>query len=92
MIIRILGDGQYRIPDAAMAQLQGLDERLEQAVNSGDDATFRTALADLLAHVRSAGEHVPDSELDASDAILPGDDAHVDEIKALLLDDGVIPG
>lgn len=92
MIIRILGDGQYRIPDDAVDRLQALDEALEEAVDTDDDDTFRQALTGLLDHVRQAGELLPDEELDASDAILPGDDAHVDEVRALLLDDGVIPG
>ena len=92
MIIRILGEGQFRIPDEQMAGLQQLDEALEHAVNIDDDAAFRAALTTLLARIRQVGEHVPDEELDASDAILPGDDAHVDEVRALLLDDGVIPG
>lgn len=92
MIIRILGEGQYRIPDAEMDGLQELDEQLEKAIDSEDDDAFRAALITLLERVRSVGEHVPDEELDASDAILPGPDAHVDEVRVLLLDDGVIPG
>ncbi|RJK96913.1 PspA-associated protein PspAA [Vallicoccus soli] len=92
MIIRILGDGQYLVPDDAVEQLQALDDALEEAVATDDDDTFRRALTGLLDHVRQAGELLPDEDLDASDAILPGDDAHVDEVRALLLDDGVIPG
>ncbi len=92
MIIRILGEGQYQVGDADLDGLQALDGELEQAVESGDDAVFRQALVALLDRVRSVGSKVPDDELDASDAILPGEDAHVDEVRALLLDDGVIPG
>ena len=92
MIIRILGEGQYRIDEGDLDGLQTLDGELERAVDSGDDGVFRQALVALLDRVRSVGTKVPDEELDASDAILPGDDAHVDEVRALLLDDGVIPG
>jgi hypothetical protein len=92
LLIRILGEGQYQVSADDVDGLQPLDEDLEIAVESGDDAAFRAALKALLARVRQVGVHVPDEELDASDAILPGDEAHVDEVKALLLDDGVIPG
>ena len=92
MIIRILNDGQYSLSDDAMAGLQELDDELEQAVNSDDDGRFRAALRALLERVRTAGTRLPDAELDSSDAILPDEDAHVDEVRALLLEDGVIPG
>lgn len=92
MIIRILGEGQYDVPEAEVAGLQELDEQLEQALGSDDDARFRTALAALLDRVRTAGSPLPDAELDASDAILPDEDAHIEEVRALLLQDGVIPG
>ena len=92
MIIRILSEGQYDVPEQAVESLQELDRALEQAVNSDDESRFRTALAALLSRIRESGSRLPDDELDSSDAILPSEDAHVDEVRALLLDDGVIPG
>lgn len=92
MIIRIMGEGQYRIPEADLDGLQRLDEKLETAVEGDDDSTFRNALVALLDRVREVGEPLPDAELDTSDAILPPEDAHVNEVRALLLDDGIIPG
>jgi hypothetical protein len=92
VIIRIMGEGQYDVADAEMDALQGLDQQLEAAVDGSDEVEFRRALVALLDRVRQVGTKVPDAELDASDAILPGPDAHVDEVRALLLDDGVIPG
>jgi hypothetical protein len=92
MIIRILEEGQYSVPDDEVERLQELDAQLEAAMDSGDDTRFRAALSALLEQVRQTGTRLPDEELDASDAILPPEDAHVDEVRALLLDDGVIPG
>ena len=91
MIIRIMGEGQYDIADTDVPGLQRYDEELEAALDA-DETAFRSALWALLARVREAGTLVPDEELDASDAILPPDDATADEVRALLLDDGVIPG
>ena len=92
MIIRILGEAQFRLADEQVDSLQELDEALEEAVATGDEDTFRRALTALLDRVRTLGEQLPDEDLDASDAILPGEDASVAEVQALLLDDGVIPG
>ncbi len=92
MIIRILGEGQYQIADADLDGLQELDADLERAVEGDDEEQFRSALRGLLERVRTAGQPVPSDALDASDAILPGEDAHVDEVRALILDDGIIPG
>ena len=92
MIIRILGEGQFAVDDAELDGLQELDRQLETAVESGDEQQFRTALATLLDRVRSVGKPVADDELTPSDAILPGAEAHVDEVRAVMLEDGVIPG
>lgn len=92
MIVRILGEGQYDVPDGALDALNGLDEQLEGAVESGDEAMFRTALEGLLAGVRSTGSHHAADTLDESDLILPPPDATLDEVRQMLNGDGLIPG
>ena len=94
MIVRILGEGQRRVDDAHAELLNGLDSGLERAVESGDEAAFRSALADLLAQVRTLGEPLPDDELVESDALLPAEDATLDEVREMLSDtaEGLIPG
>jgi hypothetical protein len=92
MIIRILGEGQYDVPDDAMAGLNELDSALEAAIESGDEAAFATALASLLDGVRSVGAAHPLDSLDESDLILPRADATIGDVRELLQDDGLIPG
>ena len=94
MIVRILGEGQRRVDDAHADLLNGLDSGLERAVESGDEAAFRSALADLLAQVRTLGEPLPDDELVESDALLPAEDATLQEVREMLSDaaEGLIPG
>lgn len=92
MIIRILGEGQYDVSEAALDRLNELDSRVESAVEGNDDAAFVAALTELLEGVRTVGvAHALDS-LDESDLILPMADATIDEVRALLNDDGLIPG
>ena len=92
MIVRILGEGQYDVSDDSVAALNALDESVEAAVESGDEATFRSALEALLGGVRDHGTLHPDDSLDVSDLILPPGDATIDEVRELLADDGLIPG
>ncbi|QCX27104.1 PspA-associated protein PspAA [Nocardioides jishulii] len=92
MIIRILGEGQYDVPEAAVAELNALDAVVDSAVRAGNEAAFADALRELLAGVRRVGTlHAVDS-LDASDLILPMEDATLLEVQDLLADDGLIPG
>lgn len=92
MIVRILGEGQYDVSDAALDRLNALDAAVETAVDAGDEAAFATALLALLEGVRSAGVPRGADTLDESDLILPPADATIAEVKDLLGDDGLIPG
>jgi hypothetical protein len=92
MIIRIMGEGQWRVDDADLEQLNELDGAVESAVDAGDEAAFATALGDLLTAVRSKGDHVADAELVDSDLVLPPADATADDVRHLLADGGLIPG
>jgi hypothetical protein len=92
VIVRILAEGQYDVPEDALARLNELDAAVETAVEAGDEAALTTALTALHDAVRSAGTaHDPDS-LDESDLILPPAGATIDEVRDLLGDDGLIPG
>lgn len=91
MIVRIMGEGQLRIADEHFAELNRLDDELGEAIDSGDDERFRAALVTLLDEVRNVGEPVADDELVDSDLVLPYEDAHVDEVRVLLTDEGLIP-
>jgi hypothetical protein len=92
VIVRILGEGQYDVAESHLGRLNELDGAVEAAVASGDTATFTAALGALLDGVRSAGAPHDVDALDESDLILPPADASIDEVRALLDDDGLIPG
>jgi hypothetical protein len=92
MIIRILGEGQWQVADGKVEELNALDAKVEAAVDGSDEAVFADALAALLDAVRSGGERLADDTLEDSDLILPPADATIDEVRALLTDEGLIPG
>ncbi|TWD83265.1 hypothetical protein FB561_4426 [Kribbella amoyensis] len=91
MIVRIMGEGQWRLADEKLEELNAVDTDLEKAVSAGDEDGFRTAFAALLTFVRS-GERVPDDELHDSDAILPPGDSSLAEMRELISGDGLIAG
>jgi len=92
MIVRILGEGQLQVDDSASTELNSLDATLEKAVNSGDEAAFRSALVALLDRVRALGTPLATEVLEPSDSILPRADADLDEVRSMLTDEGYIPG
>ena len=92
MIIRILGEGQFDVAEHTVEALNGIDTQLQAAVDSDDEAGFREALRSLLALVREVGERVPDDYLGPSELVLPNADATIEEVRALLGDEGLIPG
>jgi PspA-Associated protein len=92
MIVRIMGEGQFDVPDGHLDELNRLDDALAEAVESGDTASFRTALESLLTSVRTQGSELPDDYLGPSDLVLPGPDATIDEVRAVLGEEGLIPG
>lgn len=84
MIVRILGEGQFRVSDALLDELNLLDQAVEAAVAKGDDEALRPALATLLAAVREGGVELEPDLLLESDLILPYADADVAQIAAWL--------
>jgi len=92
MIVRIMGEGQFEVPDSLVARLNELDNAVLDALDSGDEADFRVSLAALLAAVRAAGSPVAHDALVSSEATLPYEEATVGEVRELLHHDGLIPG
>jgi len=92
VIVRILGEGQFRVDDAAAVELNKLDTELEAAVDHGDQAAFSAALTGLLATIRAQGSPLPPDILEPSELILPHQDSSMDEVRKLLTDEGLISG
>ncbi|MFF4172676.1 hypothetical protein [Streptomyces sp. NPDC001744] len=91
MIVRIMGEGQRKLADSHVAELNRLDDELLAEMESGDAEGFRRTLGALLDAVRRLGEPLPDDALEPSELILPAPDARLEEVRAMLSDDGLIP-
>ncbi|MFI1399032.1 hypothetical protein [Streptomyces sp. NPDC020681] len=92
MIVRIMGEGQVEVADSHLTELNKLDDELLAEMENGDGPGFRTTFHALLEKVRELGEPLPDDALEPSELILPAPDATLEDVRALLRDDGLIPG
>jgi len=91
VLIRILGEGQFVVPDSELDEINRLDRALEAALNHATD-DFGPALDALLDKVRSVGVRPPEHEMEESQVILPFADATEDDIRDMLGDEGLVPG
>jgi hypothetical protein len=91
MIVRLLGEGQFRVDDSLLARLNELDAEVEKAVADDDERALWSALQALADAVRENGEKLADEDLSPSDAVIPPEDLSLDEAKELMQDEGFIP-
>jgi hypothetical protein len=91
VIVRISGEGQYRLDDSHHPKLDELDNAVVAAVDGGDEDGFHASFEELLQFVRSNGAQLADDELESSDHILPPADLTFPEAGEEFNGDGLIP-
>ena len=91
MIVRLMGEGQYRLEEEAVNRLNQLDERAQEALDRDDEGELDRYLDEMAGLVRREGERVPDNEIAASDAIVPPSDLSLEETKQFFSEQGLIP-
>ena len=91
MIVRLLGEGQFRVDDSLIARLNELDAEVEKAVAAGDERALWSGLQALADAVREHGVKLADDDLSPSDAVIPPEDLSLEEAQELLQNEGFIP-
>jgi hypothetical protein len=91
MIVRLMGEGQYRIDDELLSQLNELDNQAQAAMDAQDEPALDDKLDQMWQLVRDRGERLSDDELSPSDLIIPPSDLTLDETRKLFSDEGLIP-
>ena len=91
MIVRVSGEGQFRLPDGDAERLNELDNRAVNAVDQGDERGFRELWSQMLALVAADGNAIDGDDLVESDVIMPPRDISFAEAKAEFTGDGLIP-
>ena len=91
MIVRLLGEGQFRVDDSLLGRLNELDAEVEKAVAAGDERALWSGLQALADAVREHGVKLADDDLSPSDAVIPPEDLSLEEAQELLQNEGFIP-
>ena len=92
MIVRIAGEGQFRIDEACVDRLNELDAEAVTAVEKGEEEKFHEIFARMIEIVRSDGKPLGDDELTVSDVIIPPADTSLEEVRDDFTGEGLIPG
>jgi hypothetical protein len=91
VIVRLMGEGQFRVDDSVHVELDQLDERAVAALEAGDENELDSRLDDMWRLVRTRGERLPDDDLSPSDLIVPPSDLTLEETRELFSEQGLIP-
>jgi hypothetical protein len=91
VIVRILGEGQYTLPDDHAARLNELDNEAVAKVEAGDESGFSELWNQMLDLVTTDGTALDGDELTASDVILPPRDVTFAEAQGEFTGEGLIP-
>lgn len=91
MIVRVMGEGQWRVDDSLQERLNGLDDQALAALRAENEEELDRLLEEMAQIVRDEGERLPDEELTPSDAIIPPSDLTLEETRELFEGEGLIP-
>jgi hypothetical protein len=91
VIVRIATEGQFELSQDDYEPINELDNRVVEAVEAGDEATYRELFAQMIDLVRAKGRKLGDDELSHSDVILPPHDTTLEEAREEFTGEGVIP-
>lgn len=91
MIVRLMGEAQYRVDDSLRGRLNALDDEALAALERDDEAAMDGHLLEMWRLVQSEGELLPAGDLDPSDALIPPADLSLEETRQLFAEDGLIP-
>ncbi|MCQ1535344.1 hypothetical protein FTO70_06495 [Methanosarcina sp. KYL-1] len=89
MIIRIIGEGQFRVRGALCDELNQIDNRIVGLVAEGKAEEFRKELVKLIASIRENGEPLKAEEIVESDIIVPPEDLSLEEARDVFTGSGI---
>jgi hypothetical protein len=91
MIVRLMGEGQFRVGDELAERLNDLDDRAQAAADAEDESELDRILDEMWGLVQGEGERLADDDLSQSDVAIPPSDLTLEETKRLFSPEGLIP-
>ena len=92
MIVRILGEGQYRLDDEAFAARTRSTTASRRRPTPATRPASRPPSPSWWTRSSASATPLPADELEGSDAIVPGHGTTLAEARELLSSEGLIPG
>jgi hypothetical protein len=93
-IVRIMGQGQYKVNEEIVKNINDIDNAIVQILQNADksdDQEFKTKIGHLVQIITSKGQRLDDKEIVESDIIVPDSDISIDEAKKVFKGEGIIP-
>lgn len=90
MIVRIMGEGQFKVSSSLLDELNVIDNRIVDYVAKENEADFYKELGKLIAMIKENGELLDDAEIVESDLIIPPADLTLKEAAGIFSGDGLI--
>jgi len=92
VIVRLMHEGQYEVPDSLRDELNAADDRALTALANGDVEALNASIEEMWVLVRANGDPLAANELTpGSDVIVPPADLSLEEAQELLTGEGLIP-
>jgi hypothetical protein len=91
VIVRLMGEGQFRVDDDLLSKLNDLDDKAQAAADAGDEPELDRVLDEMWSLAQADGERLADDDLHPSDVLIPPSDLTLEETQRLFSDQGLIP-
>jgi hypothetical protein len=92
MIIRVMGQGQYKVDDVLVNQLNVIDNRIVGHISRDDQDRFRKDLVELISLVKEKGIPLNPANIVQSDIIVPPEDLTFNEAINIFKGQGLFEG
>jgi hypothetical protein len=91
MIVRIMGEGQFKVSSAILDGLNELDNKLVEEVANENEEGLRALLSAMISMVKRDATPLDPEELVESNVIIPPEDLSLEEAKKIFTGEGIIP-
>jgi len=92
MIIRIMGQGQYRVKSTLFDDLNKIDNKIVGYVQKGNAKAYKKSLDELIGMIVREGQKVSSKEIVESDIIVPPADMTLEEARQVFKGTGIFQG
>ncbi len=90
MIVRIMGQGQYRLDKSLVDRINAIDNKIVYHVARGDQDEFRKDLTRLISAIKEQGKPVDPIDIVQSEIIVPPEDLTFEEAQKIFSGHGLI--